>query len=239
MILSLPRRAVTPLFRRGVRAVSTLQSNPHIYAFPRSSSPSTHILTLLPTDPPTESLAIGTTTQLPPTTDSLKENHHFLSILEDVLKHHAAEDPMVQGQAAAFASTSGSALGSGGMFFPQQRGKRGVKKAGGGGGTGGDGAGGASSQGGAGGGGRGGWLHVSDARAPPDYGRIAWPEDIFGSLEVDGRGEFVAGDDGTRGCWQSSGSYRVITREGILGLSDYIRGKLIERLREEEQKSVI
>jgi len=113
---------------------------------------------------------------------------------------------MVQGQAAAFASTSGSALGSGGMFFPQQR-KRGTTQ--------GDGAGGASSQGGAGGGGRGGWVHVSDLRAPPDYGRIAWPEDIFGSLEVDGRGEFVKGDGGELGNWQSSGSYRLVTREGM------------------------
>lgn len=120
---------------------------------------------------------------------------------------------MVQGQAAAFASTSGSALGSGGMFFPQQPKRK--TRAGGGGGTAGDGAGGASSQGGAGGGGRGGWVHVSDLRAPPDYGRIAWPEDIFGSLEVDGKGEFVVGEEGVKGNWQPSGTYRVITREGM------------------------
>lgn len=100
------------------------------------------------------------------------------------------------------------------MFFPQQP-KRKVSRSGGGGGTAGDGAGGASSQGGAGGGGRGGWVHVSDLRAPPDYGRIAWPEDIFGSLEVDGKGEFVVGERGVKGNWQASGSYRVITREGM------------------------
>ncbi len=100
------------------------------------------------------------------------------------------------------------------MFFPQQPKKK-VPRSGGGGGTGGDGAGGASSQGGAGGGGRGGYLHVSDLRAPPDYGRIAWPEDIFGSLEVDGKGEFVVGDGGVKGNWQASGTYRVITREGM------------------------
>jgi hypothetical protein len=100
------------------------------------------------------------------------------------------------------------------MFFPQQP-KRKLPRSGGGGGTAGDGAGGASSQGGAGGGGRGGWLHVSDMRAPPDYGRIAWPEDIFGSLEVDGKGEFVAGGGEVKGNWQASGSYRIITREGM------------------------
>ena len=106
------------------------------------------------------------------------------------------------------------------MFFPQQS-KRQTKRAGGGGGggggggTAGDGAGGASSQGGAGGGGRGGWVHVSDMRAPPDYGRIAWPEDIFGSLEVDGQGQFVRGEDGTLGNYQESGTYRIVTREGM------------------------
>lgn len=98
------------------------------------------------------------------------------------------------------------------MFFPQQRSKKSTR---GGQVTGGDGAGGASSQGGAGGAGRGGWLHVSDMRAPPDYGRIAFPEDIFGSLEVDGHGEFVKGSDGSVGNWQSSGTYRIITREGM------------------------
>ncbi|PMD66028.1 uncharacterized protein K444DRAFT_607446 [Hyaloscypha bicolor E] len=228
------RLPLRPLFR----SISTLPSNPHIYIFPNPSQPTnSHILTLLPTEPPSQNLSIGTTTKIPPTPDSLTENPHFLSILNDVLRLHATEDPLVQGQAAAFASTSGSALGSGGMFFPQQP-KRKLPRSGGGGGTAGDGAGGASSQGGAGGGGRGGWLHVSDMRAPPDYGRIAWPEDIFGSLEVDGKGEFVAGGGEVKGNWQASGSYRIITREGILGLSDFLRGKLVERLKEEEKKGL-
>lgn len=100
------------------------------------------------------------------------------------------------------------------MFFPRQQQHKGggdaAKRR-----QAGDGAGGASSQGGAGGGGRGGWVHVGDLRAPPDYGRIAWPEDIFGSLEVDGRGEFVQGEGEVRGNWQESGTYRVITREGM------------------------
>lgn len=103
------------------------------------------------------------------------------------------------------------------MFFPKQPRRRTPQRAGTGGDVaGGDGAGGASSQGGAGGGGRGGWVHLSDDRLRPDYGRIPWPEDIFGSVEVDGKGEFVKGDaDGSVGNWQSSGTYRVITREGM------------------------
>lgn len=69
-----------------------------------------------------------------------------------------------------------------------------------------------------------------DTRHPPDFGRIPEPEDIFGSLEVDARGAFI---DGT-GRWQESGTYRIVTREGVLGLSDFLRGKLMERLKMEE-----
>ncbi|KAL5117058.1 hypothetical protein ACEQ8H_005017 [Pleosporales sp. CAS-2024a] len=80
--------------------------------------------------------------------------------------------------------------------------------------------------------GHGGFLHVSDGRNPPDYGRIAWPEDIIGSVEVDGHGRFA---DGT-GRWQDSGTYRIVTREGILGLTDYMRGKVVQELRRLEKE---
>ncbi|KAF2139291.1 uncharacterized protein K452DRAFT_360547 [Aplosporella prunicola CBS 121167] len=226
-----------------LRSVSTLSSNPDIYVFP-SSTNTHHILSLLPTSPPTPSLAIGTTTQLPPTPTTFKENPTFLGILQSVLHVHATRDPNVQAQAAAYASTAGSSLGTGGAFFPpnhpSQQAKRarpsnrvgGGSSSGGGGGAGGDGAGGASAQGGAGGAGRGGWVHVSDLRNPPDYGRIAWPEDIFGSVEVDGAGQFV----GLNGNYQDAGTYRICTREGILGLSPYLRERLVERLKELEEK---
>lgn len=97
----------------------------------------------------------------------------------------------------------------------------------------GDGAGGASSQGGMGGAGRGGWIHVADQRNPPDFGRVAWPEDIFGSLELDGQGKFVNGD----GRYQVAGTYRVVTREGVLGLSEYLREKVVQRLKELEEQA--
>jgi hypothetical protein len=70
-------------------------------------------------------------------------------------------------------------------------------------------------------------------RHPPDFGRIPDPEDIFGSLEVDADGGFT---DGT-GRYQESGTYRVCTRDGVLMLSDYLRGKLVEALKREEAKS--
>lgn len=124
-------------------------------------------------------------------------------------------------QAQAMASSAGSNLGSGGAFFPQQQQQRRSRSRGpgygGGGGTGGDGAGGASAQGGAGGAGRGGFIHVYDQRNPPDYGRIPFPEDIFGSLEVDGQGNFVDG----HGRYQNSGTYRPITRDGMSVHSPY------------------
>ncbi len=181
------------------------------YILPDDRTINSYILSLLPTLPPRYELAVGTTTALPPTPNSFIENHKFLNIMQSVIAENACHDKNVISQAQAMASTSGSALGSGGAFFPQQGQRRRGTNYGGGGGTGGDGAGGASSQGGAGGGGRGGYIHVYDERHPPDYGRIPEPEDIFGSLEVDGQGNFVDG----HGRYQTSGSYRVVTNDGL------------------------
>ncbi|OMP82871.1 hypothetical protein BK809_0001062 [Diplodia seriata] len=207
---------------------------------------STHTLTLTPTTPPVRSLALGTTSTVPPTPNSFRENPASQGILQSVLAAHAVHDPAVQSQAAAYASQAGSMLGGGGVVFPsnhpsqqhnnsaKQAGKRSRpssgpasvgKAASHSSSTGG--AGGASAQGGSGGAGRGGWVHVSDQRNPPDYGRIAWPEDMFGSVEVDGRGQFVAGN----GNYQESGTYRMCTNEGFLGLSPYLREKVVERLK--------
>ncbi|KFY87420.1 hypothetical protein V500_06970 [Pseudogymnoascus sp. VKM F-4518 (FW-2643)] len=208
------------------RMIGTLPNNSHIYTFPKNST--SHYLTLLPSDPPTPELAIGTTAAIPPTPDSFTENPRFQTILQEVLKEHAHEDEGVLSQAQAFAVNASSQFNSGGTIFRgQSRHRRGDATHG----ARGDGAGGASGQGGAGGGGRGGWVHLSDSRNPPDYGRIAWPEDIFGSLEVDGQGNMLDG-----GNYQPSGTYRIVTREGILGLSDFLRKKVVERLRKEEDK---
>ncbi|TKA76916.1 hypothetical protein B0A55_03098 [Friedmanniomyces simplex] len=216
----------TPVTLR--RALSTLPNDTHIYIHEQQQPPHTYLLSLLPTTPAIPSLAIGTTTKIPPTPDSLTENPAFLRLIHHVIAEHAHNDPDVQAQAAMYASQAGSSLGSGGYAFPNQRRTRKSKTFGGGGGTGGDGAGGASAQGGMGGAGRGGYIHVSDQRQPPDFGRVAWPEDILGSLELDGEGKFV---DGT-GKYQDAGTYRVVTNEGILGLSAYLRERVVERLRE-------
>lgn len=170
--------------------------------FDDHTSPASHILTLLDNDPPSKQLSIGTSAIIPPTPQSFRQNPEFLKILDQVIREYGHEDEDVVSQARALAGPGGFNLGSGGVFFPQQ--KRRQKK----GAAGGDGAGGASSQGGAGGAGRGGWVHLSDRRNPPDYGRIAWPEDILGSVEVDQTGTVI-------GKVQPSGTYRIVTNEGM------------------------
>jgi hypothetical protein len=177
-------------------------------AFQDSLAPSSHILTYLKSDPPSKRLAIGTSTAMPPTPQSFSENPEFMSILNEVISEYGHQDEDVVQQARAFASPGGFNLGSGGAFFNQQRRRGSSAKQGGGGGAAGSGAGGASGQGGAGGAGRGGFVHLSDRRNPPDFGRIAWPEDILGSVEVNGEGEVV-------GRCTPSGTYRVLTNEGM------------------------
>ncbi|KAK3054761.1 hypothetical protein LTR09_004490 [Extremus antarcticus] len=217
------------------RALSTLPQNEHVYVHEQPNKPQARYLySYLSATPPIPSLAIGTSPTNPPHPDTLTANPTFLELVHDVIKDHATQDPEVKAQASMYASQAGSGLGSGGVFFPQQRQRRERKRntsftgAGGGGGTGGDGAGGASSQGGMGGAGRGGYIHVSDQRNPPDFGRVAWTDDILGSLELDSDGSFVDG----HGRYQKSGTYRILTNEGMLGLSDYLREKVVERLRE-------
>ncbi|KAJ5679605.1 hypothetical protein N7462_007849 [Penicillium macrosclerotiorum] len=228
-----------------IRPVSTLEGNPHIYVFPNHGISGSHILSLLPSEPVNPNLAIGVSSKLPPTPDSLTENAKFLDILQDVFAKHAHEDPEAQSQAQVMISTSGANLYSGGVLMTaQQRGKKRRTDISG-----------ASGQGGVGSAGRGGWIHISDNRRPPDFGRIAWPEDIFGSLEVDGNGQFVGGD----GRYSPSGKISLPTplcnsvikvdlilkqahtdwllgMECILGLSPFLRDKLVKRLRELEKQ---
>ncbi|KAI0443747.1 hypothetical protein F4803DRAFT_561415 [Xylaria telfairii] len=221
MILS--RALVAPACRRLLshRHVSTLTSNPYIKAFPNAAPNGGYLLTYLDTNPPTSRLAIGASSQLLPTPQSFVENREFLSILNDVLRQNAAQDPSLQSQAQAFAGPGGITLASRGAFSPKQTTRKAAASS--------SGAGGASAQGGAGGAGVGGHVHLSDLRNPPDFGRIAFPEDILGSIEVDGSGKIV-------GEFEPSGTYRIVTREGILGLSDFLRTKLIEKLRQEEKR---
>ncbi|KYK60693.1 hypothetical protein DCS_01831 [Drechmeria coniospora] len=205
-----PRSANVSLARRWV---TTLPNNPHIKVFDNPASPASHVLTYLERNPPSASLAIGTCTQMPPTPASFRENARFMDILRQVVEEYGHEDEDVIAQAKGYAGSGGSHLGSAGWASsPPQRPSRG------------------SARNQAGGGGRGGWVHLSDRRNPPDFGRIAWPEDILGSVEVDQNGRVI-------GRVQPSGTYRVVTNEGILGLSPFLREKLVERLKLEEARA--
>ncbi|OJD19663.1 hypothetical protein AJ78_00395 [Emergomyces pasteurianus Ep9510] len=212
------RRTVFNPMRFHYRSLTTLPNNPHIFVFPNTEAPNSYILSLLPSDPPKPELSIGVTSTLPPTTDSFKENPAFLKTLQSVISEHAREDPDVVSQAQVMAFTTGANIASGGASPSPQRKHR-------------KGHGAASldegSKGGADSAGRGGWIHISDTRNAPEFARIAWPEDIFGSLEVDGSGNIENN-------YQPSGTYRIITPNGILGLSPFLREKLVERLRSEE-----
>ncbi|KAF1849060.1 uncharacterized protein K460DRAFT_428509 [Cucurbitaria berberidis CBS 394.84] len=180
-------RRAQPLRLRGARNASTLPENPHIYVHKHPLDPHKSLLSLLPTEPPTPQLAIGTCESLPVTPNNFTPNPSFQPILSSVYATHATSDPYVIQQASAYASPGSAGAGQ-----------------------------------------HGGWIHVSDLRNPPDYGRIAWPEDILGSVEVDRAGQF---SDGT---WQDSGTYRIVTREGILGMTEFMRGKMVERLQQLE-----
>ncbi|GIK03066.1 hypothetical protein Aspvir_007135 [Aspergillus viridinutans] len=203
-----------------IRTVSTLEGNPHIYVFSNKPQSGSHTLSLLSSEPVNPKTAIGVTSKLPPSTDSFRENPNFLKILQEVISEYGHKDPDAISQAQVMVSTSGANIGSGGVLMTGQSGRRRRESK--------DSSGGASGQGGVGSAGRGGWIHLSDSRRPPEFGRIAWPEDIFGSLEVDANGKFV-GDNGN---YQPSGTYRIVTRDGILGLSPFLREKLVQRLRE-------
>lgn len=226
-----------PTAARTVRRwLSTLPTNPSIYVHPDpQSSPQSYTLSLLPTRPALSVLALGTAFALPPTPSTFSANTHFLPLLSSVLRKYATQDIALKAQASALTTPStfspvsnhpstrrtrpsrGTAAAPG---APSLSGRSRSRASGGGGG------------GHASGGGVGGYIHLSDSRNPPDYGRIAWPEDIFGSLEVDENGDFVGEDGG----WQDSGSYRIITNDGILGLTPFLMGKLRLRLEEEERK---
>jgi len=182
-----------------------------------SPTGSGHILSLLEGTPPSLRVALGTTTKLPPTPRSFAENGYFLSILRRVVRAHAAADPRVQSDALQFASHAGVPL------LNDQR--RRVRQGG---------SGATNYQGGAGGGGVGGWVHVHDQRAVPAYGRIPYPEDILGSLLVDGDGKIVNAEHG--GDWEENKMYRLVTSAGVMRLTPFLRDRMREALLEEAER---
>lgn len=64
------------------------------------------------------------------------------------------------------------------------------------------------------------WLHINDERNPPPWGRIAYPEDIIGSVEI---------KDGViqKGTYQPMPAHRLMTRHGIFKLSDTLTNLVV------------
>jgi hypothetical protein len=120
----------------------------------------------LSSEPVNPKTAIGVTSKLPPSTDSFRENSNFLKILQEVFSEYGHKDPDAISQAQVLVSTSGANIGSGGFLMTGQGSRRRRESK--------DSSGGASGQGGVGSAGRGGWIHLSDSRRPPEFGRIAW-----------------------------------------------------------------
>lgn len=168
-----------------IRSVSTLEGNPHIvssaarlqsvcrfsssqlqYVFPNKPQGGSHTLSLLSSEPVNPKTAIGVTSKLPPSTDSFRENPDFLKILQEVISEYGHQDPDAISQAQVMVSTAGANIGAGGVLTTGQGGRRRRESK--------DSSGGASGQGGVGSAGRGGWIHLSDSRRPPEFGRIAW-----------------------------------------------------------------
>ncbi|RPB21272.1 hypothetical protein L211DRAFT_840872 [Terfezia boudieri ATCC MYA-4762] len=161
------------------RYVATLEGHPHIYIYPHPTNRSSHLLTLLPTTPPTPSLSLGTTSTLPPSLSTFTPNPKFLPLLQRTLSQHAQHDPSILSSAAAFAASSLQSLWS-----RDRRAKP-----------------------------TGGWVHVTDERSPPEWGRIGDVEDIFGSIAVDGTGRVLPKEEG--GGYEPCLGYRIWTRNGM------------------------
>ncbi|KAF3286811.1 hypothetical protein TWF970_008650 [Orbilia oligospora] len=216
--------SVASFSRRTIRGLKTLEQNKKIYIHPSTTTPQTYTLTYLPTTPPSQNLAIGTTTTIPPTPSTFTENPHFRTLLMSTLSTHAANDQDLINEAyGTWGATMGvKASVSKGMkrdrkLHTESTGTPSTS---------------ATSE-------KtdqvdttsiGGFHHVVDRRTPY-YGGMRIPEsqDILGSLQVDGNGRLVGG-------FVECESYRLVTSDGILGLTEYLEGKVKERIEEEEKK---
>ncbi|KAI9205815.1 uncharacterized protein BJ171DRAFT_53351 [Polychytrium aggregatum] len=69
-----------------------------------------------------------------------------------------------------------------------------------------------------------GHLNINDQRVFSPWGRVSDPEDIFGTVLLD-QGRIVPGS------YQRTGSHRVVSREGLFQLSDYMYEQLLGEIR--------
>ncbi|KNE57280.1 hypothetical protein AMAG_03012 [Allomyces macrogynus ATCC 38327] len=67
-----------------------------------------------------------------------------------------------------------------------------------------------------------GWMHVADQRNPPPWGRIPDPDDIIGSVQLDGEGQIRAHS------YQPMPTHRIVSNHGLFQLSPFLHEKLVQ-----------
>ncbi|KNE66015.1 hypothetical protein AMAG_10292 [Allomyces macrogynus ATCC 38327] len=67
-----------------------------------------------------------------------------------------------------------------------------------------------------------GWMHVADQRNPPPWGRIPDPDDIIGSVQLDGEGKIQAHS------YQPMPTHRIVSNHGLFQLSPFLHEKLVQ-----------
>ncbi|KAJ3362903.1 hypothetical protein GGF31_001292 [Allomyces arbusculus] len=67
-----------------------------------------------------------------------------------------------------------------------------------------------------------GWMHVADQRNPPPWGRIPDPDDILGSVQLDGEGQIRAHS------YQPMPTHRIVSNHGLFQLTPFLHEKLVQ-----------
>ncbi|KAI8362753.1 hypothetical protein BD560DRAFT_333865 [Blakeslea trispora] len=75
-----------------------------------------------------------------------------------------------------------------------------------------------------------GWLHVGDERNPPPWGRINFPEDIIGSVQL---------QNGTikEGTYEPMPTHRMVTNNGLFQMSEPLTQCIIDAAKRHVSKS--
>ncbi|KAF3922403.1 hypothetical protein AA313_de0204192 [Arthrobotrys entomopaga] len=236
----LPRRiipVVIPSRRRIHNIPKTLEENPNIHVHQNPDS-KTYTLSFSAI-PKSHSEPLGTTTTIPPTPQTFTENPKFRQILMKVISAHAIHDPEIIFEAygtwgaamgvkqtvdkslrrdrklhtdfagtPSATTTSSISTTSGSDTAKEEKKEEGKEE-------------GDSIP-------IGGVHHVVDRRTPY-YGGMRIPEsqDILGSLQVDGTGKLLGG-------FVECESYRIVSSDGVMKLTEYLEEKLREELKGEK-----
>ncbi|KAI9478151.1 MAG: hypothetical protein EXX96DRAFT_569750 [Benjaminiella poitrasii] len=74
-----------------------------------------------------------------------------------------------------------------------------------------------------------GWLHINDERNPPAWGRISFPEDIIGSVELSA-GKIK------EGTYQAMPAHRIVSNKGLFQLSEPLMNYIVHAAKQKVQQ---